>query len=323
MSNKDGSVVKQQHYLPDKAYLTHFTDNNGKLHAYRFNGNQQRFYDTATYFHTTPKNLGKEGYIYESPDLPKNVLEQTLQAIEDGYRKILEDKILLEKSLTADEQGIVALFVNTLHGRVPAQRSHLNSFLDRVELMGRQISLAHGHPEAGDRFATEVDEARQSIFANSLVSRMQINPFRFCDIAVLAIDPIFDESFFIVGDNPVSVLDFADANTFYGISHTSSTVEILVPITTNLALFLNNVGVDGHRQIDGFYVDEINRRSFLTAQEFVLAPEPLGEKFYDRITKHSPQSFVLKFIHKPRGKIDKTYDKLKKAKKKGVSKWQK
>lgn len=320
MSNKDESGVKQQHYLPNKAYLAHFTDNKDKLHAYRFEGNRQRFYETATHFHTTPRNLGKEGYIYESPDLPKNALEQTLQAIEDGYRKILEDKILQEKSLTTDEQGIVALFVNTLHGRVPAQRSHLNSFLDRVELMGRQISLAHGHPEAGDHFATEVDEARQSIFADSLVSRMQINPFQFCDIAILTIDPIFDESFFIVGDNPVSVLDFADANTFYGISHTSSTVEIVVPITKKLALFLNNVGIDGYRQIDGFYVDEINRRSSLTAQDFVLAPEQLDEKFYNRITKHFPQSFVLKFIHKPRGKINKTCDKLKKAKKKGLTK---
>lgn len=320
MSNKDGGGVKQQHYLPNKAYLAHFTDADDKLHSYRFQGSRERFFETARYFPGNSSKLAKEGYIYESPDLPHNALENTLQAIEDGYAKVLQEKILPQKPLTPADEAMVALFVDTLHGRVPAQRTNLNGFLDRVEQMGRQISLVHNAPEAADRFTAEVDEARQSVFADSIAIRMDVNPFKFCDVCVLTIDPIFDESFFIVGDNPVSVLDFANANTFYGISHTSKTVEIVAPITTGMALFLNNAGIDGYRQIDGFYVDEINRRSFLSAQDFVLANQQLGEKFYKRITHHYPQSLVLKFIHKPRGKFDKAYDKLKKAKKKSVTK---
>jgi hypothetical protein len=320
MSNKDGGGVKQQHYLPDKAYLDHFTDDKGKLHAYRFEGGKHRFFETATHFQTTARNLGKEGYIYESPDMPMNALEQALQAIEDVYRKVLEDKILQQKPLTANEEEMVTLFVSTMHGRVPAQRSHLNGYLDQVEQMGRQISHAHGHPEAGDRFAAEVDEARQNVFADSIAIGMQTNPFRFCNVCILTIDPTFDESFFLVGDNPVSVVDFADANTFYGLKHTSKTIEIVVPITSSMALFLNNAGLDGYKQIDAFYVDEINHRSFMRAKEFVLADKQLDEKFYDRITKHFPQSLVLRFIHKPRGKFDKTYDKVKKARKKGAAK---
>lgn len=47
MSNKDGGGVKQQHYLPDKAYLAHFTDDAAKLHCYRFGANRQRFYEAG------------------------------------------------------------------------------------------------------------------------------------------------------------------------------------------------------------------------------------------------------------------------------------
>jgi hypothetical protein len=312
-------TVKQQHYLPNKSLLSYFTDDQGKLNVYRFGADGvQNFYDTATHFQVYPKNMAKEGYIYETPELPTNTLEKILATIEGAYLRVMEDKIQKGLLMTEDDESVVRLYVEMLQGRVPAYRDHMNDFIDRIEETGRQMYKAHDVPISED-WTGEMADVRERFFAMNIMSRLEIHPMQWNDLCILTIDEHARKSmYFMLADNPVSMKDFEGGNNPYGSVHPShKAIETIVPIAHDKAVFLNNAGITGYREISYFEVDEINLRTMSRAKEFIIANQPVAKDYYGRSAfRHHPISFVLKLIKLPRGRMAKQLEWIKKQEKK-------
>lgn len=311
-------TVKQQHYLPNRSLLSYFTDNQGKLNVYRFGADGvQDFYQTAKHFTVNPSNMAKEGYIYETPELPTNALEKMLATIESAYLGVMECKIQQGLPLTADDESVVRLYIEMLQGRVPAYRDHMNDFIDRIEETGRQMYRAHDMP-VGENWTSEMAAVRERFFAMNIMSRLDIHPMQWTDLCILTIGDLARKNmYFMLADNPVSMMDFQGGNTPYGIHPSHQGIEIVVPIAHDKAVFLNNAGVTGYREISFFEVDEINLRTMSRAKEFIIANQPVDANYYGRsVLRHHTISFVLKFIKIPRGRMAKRLEWIKRQEKK-------
>jgi len=313
----DSPITKQQHYLPNKALLTYFTDGKGQLNVYRFTKGVEDFHSTGKHFTPTPANMAKEGYIYETPELPTNTLEKVLATIENAHIDVMEKKIKRSEALSEEDESVVRLFVEMLQGRVPTYRDHLNEFVDQIEETGRQLYMAHNTPVSED-WVNEMSEVRERFFAMNIMSRLDIHPMQYTDLCILRIDESTKRSMhFYLPDNPVSMMDYAGGNTPYGLHPANKCIEIIVPISKDHAVFMNNCGITGYKDIGYFEVDEINLRSMRRSKQFLITSRPVDDDYYNRaINRHHPISFVLKFLHLPRGRMAKQLEKIKKQEKK-------
>lgn len=304
MDKPKPQYVKQQHYLPNRAYLVNFTNNNGQFEVYRFVGTKLDFLETAKQFTSSPDNMAKEGYIYEAPHIEINGVEKTLQSIEDIYIEVMDNRIKNRLPLSDDDYEKIALFMEVLNARVPANREHWNKQLSKVSDMGVQIALAHNAPEAGKKHAAEMDEVKKRTFADVILMTVQINMWQHSDVAILNIPSSLSGMEFITSDNPVAVRDYAMSNSFYGIVPLSKTIETTIPISKKQAVLINNVGISGYHDIDANFVREINHRTIVHASDFIISSKPLDKRFYDDVTKRQPQSILLKLMALPKGKPD-------------------
>jgi hypothetical protein len=312
MSNKNDGTAIQQHYLPQNSYLKFFTNESDQLHTYRFLKDKLNFPQSAAYFVSSPAKLAKEGYIYEAPHIPTNALEKTLTTVENAYADVLNTKILKKTELTEADEEKIALFIQALHARVPANRSHVNSFLDELDRKGQQVALAHNSPEAAKQFSSQMAHAKEAAFADAIIASLEVNMWQHADICILDIGEIFRNMFFITSDNPVAVLDYAGMNTIYGIAPLNKTIEVVVPINTHQAVFINNAGLHGYHDVDVNFIREINSRIFRMAKQFLLSPTALDAKFYDSINNRFPQSLLLRYLKIPKGKADYRLEEIKK-----------
>jgi hypothetical protein len=288
--------TKQEHYLPKKSYLEYFGDPDNKSRLWVY---QDKKLLLAEPDKTEPKpisaiNLCKEGYMYEAPIYPDNSIENTLSQIEGDYKTILENKVLKRQELTSLEKETVSYFVSTLETRTPAGRDNINGFIDRVleqftalekQYMGGKLSKQHK-----ELLSLKEDN---SAFAQSVGTSLIVNRWKFSDYLFMFIKYEGDDQFFITSDLPVSLCDFTLMNSIYGIPPLSATAELIVPLTAKIALFINNIGVNGYIDIDPNFVREVNNRTMLYSNKYVMAPKKLDGRFIDGATKRFRQSFLL------------------------------
>lgn len=241
-------VTKAEHWLPRRSHLAHFTIN-GKLQVYRFtDGDKRTFVSTAKHFETGPEGVAFENDLYESPGKPTNAVENALAQIEAEYGVVLEDKIKKRIDISDEDHQKIAYYVAALEARTPSQRDHLGGFLDQLENMGRRISIAHDAPDAGERFAQQVDGVRQEFFSDAIAISLDVNNLEPLDYCFLIVDDLFKDMEFVTGDHPVSRVDFTGANSFYGVHPLGKTAETIVPLTPEIALFGNRAGITGYRR---------------------------------------------------------------------------
>jgi hypothetical protein len=315
-SGKKPSKVKQSHYLPRQAYLSQFSTED-KIWVYNLADGKDGFIKNEP-FQTKPKKFGRENYLYEAPGLPENLLEQVLQPIESSYQHLFEKKIAQRKKLTRAELEVVSLFIATLEQRVPAQREHWHNQLEELKARGMDVARANNSEEAAQRFAEQIDQAKLGAFAQGLIAAMQVNRWRFADYCFLYIEREDNEDqFFITSDHPTSLIDYTFMNGVYGIPPTGRTLEFTVPLSRNLALFINNVGISGYKPVRHNFVREINNRTVNRSDRYLVAPQKLSDRFCRGVYQRYPQSLILEYAKLPQGNVDKELKKADKRKLEG------
>lgn len=304
--------TRRQHWLPQASYLQHFTVQD-KVTVYLFQDKQKvTFLDTAKKIVVIPDNIAHQRDLYETPDLPDNALEDAFAEIENAYGQILEKKILKKKPLTKEEHEVVALYISVLESRTPAQRDHLNEFLGRLEATGRSLSMAHNAPEAAENWSQKIAEMRERFFAQWLATALDVNKWGVLDFCFLEMADYVDARF-ITCDHPVTLTDYANDNSPYGLNQWSKTAECIVPLTSRIALFGNNCGLKGYREVDYNFVREINHRVLRSARTMIISAGDVPTDEADAIIRRNPQSLLLKFARLPKGETDRIIERSKKA----------
>jgi hypothetical protein len=304
--------TRRQHWLPRASYLKHFTAK-GKVTAYLLQDRDRaNFVDTAKKIVVTPENIAHQRDLYETPDLPDNTIEDAFAEIEAAYGQVLENKILKKKPLSKADHEIVALYVSVLENRTPAQRDHLNDFLARLEDTGRAMSFAHDAPQAAEDWSKKIAGQRERFFAQWLVTVLDVNKWGVLDFCFLEMASYVDADF-ITCDHPVTLLDYANDNSFYGLNQWSKTAECVVPLTSKIALFGNNCGIKGYREVDYNFVREVNYRVVARARNMVISTGDIPKDEVKAIVQRAPQSLLLKFARLPKGQTDRIVEQSKKA----------
>lgn len=307
--------TRRQHWLPRASYLKHFTVN-GKLTAYKLkDGDKADFLKTAEKFTPTPENIAHKRDLYETPALPDNTLEKYFAEVEAKYGQILEQKILQKKPLNRREHKTVALYVSILESRTPTQQAHLHGFIKQLEENGRALSLAHNSPEAAEKWSKQMEEARQHIFAQWLVTTVEFNKWDVLDFCFLEPASYVSEAEFITSDHPVSLIDYTSDNSPFGKNQWNKTAECVVPLTPKLALFGTNCGINGYQEIDYNFVREINNRTLRRADKVVISHGDVPEYEAKAIVERTPQSLLLKFARLPSGNRDRILNRVKRQEK--------
>lgn len=290
--------TKGQHYLPQSAYLDRFVDASAGdpvLWTYPIENGTVSLNGKKG---ITPRNLCKETYLYESPELPVNALEDLLATIELEYSQVFKDIISNRQPLDRHAEVVVALFVATLEARVPSRRDSFNRFLSDIESKIQLLEEKMGSKgESPDR--RELANARRTAFAKSIMMAVDIGIHFPKSFLFLFNDSFIDSTnglFFVTSDKPVTTYDFTMMNNLFPPLPNSPSAEWVVPLSPKLLLFRNNRGLSGYREIDANFVREANSRQLRRAKGRLISPYPLTSDILKTYTHHHRQSFLLKYL---------------------------
>jgi len=298
--------VKQPHYIPRKSYLEYFTDKSRKKPILWAFMDKQAFIkdiDGCKPKTITPLNFCKEHHMYEAPGLPINALEKLLASIEQNYKRALEDKILKRQKLSEKDRQAVTDFISTLEMRTPAARDNIHNFLDKALKQVKSLEQQYMKGKKSNLHRQLVQLKEQNLaFTRSILTSWLVNRWGFSDFVFLFVQFEGEDQFFVTSDFPVCLVDFTLMNSFYGVPPSSPTLELTIPLTPKVALLGNNIGVNGYRDIDFNFVREINNRTIMRSNNYVISPQKLDSKFLDRCLNRFRQSFLLLFLQDSLGK---------------------
>jgi len=307
--------VKKPHYIPRSSYLEQFVNTSNKIYAYLDKEQLISNPSVATPIEVSPTNFCIEHYMYETPKLPVNTMEKLLEKIESDYLEVLKNKIIKREKLTSSDKEKVAYFISTLESRTPLSRDNIHGFIDRVLSQFESLEKQYNRGVKTQQ-SIELEKIKEdkSAFIQSILTSVEVNRWRFSDFAFLFTQFEGDDQFFITSDFPVSLVDFTLMNSFYGVPPLSTTIEVTLPLTTKIALLINNAGYNGYYEISHNFVREINNRTLIGVGEYIISPNKLDTRFVDYCLRRFRQSLLLFLLQT---KLDKEWGKRIKKIKKG------
>ncbi|HRN70332.1 MAG TPA: DUF4238 domain-containing protein, partial [Candidatus Woesebacteria bacterium] len=227
---------------------------------------------------------------------PVNSIEQMLAQIEGNYKHVLDTKIIPKKPLTTDDRLAVSQFISTLEMRTPLNKENSDKFISDIRehathleeqfMKGKKSSL---------HIQMDNAEKQNLMFTQMLLTATQMNRYQVTDMIFLSPKFEDEELFFITSDFPVSMIDFSLMNSFYPPTPLDATVEVTIPLTPNIVLLVNHLGLNGYGDIDHNYVWEVNNRTLRRSNKFIISPKKLGDRFTDLNVNRYPQSFVVHY----------------------------
>ncbi|MFH1186902.1 MAG: DUF4238 domain-containing protein, partial [Candidatus Levyibacteriota bacterium] len=292
--------TEKEHYIPNKSYLDYFVDKSLKPNALWVYFDKKSVISDAKNAISktiTPINLCKESYLYETPRLPVNAIEQMLASIENNYKRVLDTKIISKKPLTTDDRMAVAYFISTLEMRTPLNKKNADDFISDVR--EQAVHLEEQFMEGREsRLHIELDNAEKQnvMFTQMLLGATQVNRYQVADMLFLSPKFEDEEAFFVTSDFPVSMIDFSLMNSFYPPTPLDATVEVTIPLTPNIVLLVNHLGLNGYQDIDYNYIFEVNNRTIRRSNKFIISPKKFGDRFTNLNINRSPQSFVVFYM---------------------------
>jgi len=289
--------TKQEHHIPQKSYLDYFvdTENNNLLWVYQDKNGIFEDIEKVAAKNISSINFCKEAYFYEAPQYRLNTIEKALSDIEGKYKSILENKILKKEKLTEEEKEVISYFISTLEMRTTASKQNINNFIDRVSkhFTALEEQFKGGEMTENHKELLKLKE-ENTAFAQTVAISMEVNRWRISDFVFMFVRyEEGEDQFFITSDHPVTLCDFTMMNGFYGIPPLSSTAEVVIPLTPKVALFVNNIGVNGYIDIDPNFVSEVNNRVLISSNKYVISPKKLTKKFIYKCTTRFRQSLIL------------------------------
>jgi len=291
---------KRHHYVPI-AYLNKFTDESGRIYAYRKD-------EPETPLYVKPDNIGFERYYYSQP-LPEggqdnNKLEDFFSEDESTWPSVVKRF----QTGSAGYTDVVALcvFAGFLRVRVPATRDFVELAL--AEQTKAQIKLLDskgvlppkpkGHEDILEHLAIGIDPHQSLHAIPSLLRRFS----RVWDS--LEFDVLHNETdiAFIASDNPVIYFDPTvpdDRLVPYVVRPPFGPIELVFPIASNTAILArtSRPSVLRHRRLSsGQTVKRINRLIARFGYRFVFSRD---SRHGSLIVKHASTSPIPTFETRP------------------------
>lgn len=292
--------TEKEHYIPNKSYLDYFVDKSLEpqaLWVYFDKKAVSADAEKAEAKTITPVKLCKESYLYETPRLPVNAIEQMLAQIEGNYKQVLDTKIIPKKPLTTDDRVAVAQFISTLEMRTPLNKQNADKFILDVREHATRLEEQFMKGKKSKLHIQMDDAEKQNLmFTQMLLTATQMNRYQVTDMLFLSPKFEDEELFFITSDFPVSMIDFSLMNSFYPPTPLDATVEVTIPLTPKIVLLVNHLGFNGYGDINHNYVWEVNNRTLRRSNKFIISSKKFSNRFTDLNVNRYPQSFVVFYM---------------------------
>jgi hypothetical protein len=306
MSTQVANEKKRHHYIPI-TYLNKFTDNSGKVFAFRKD-------DVDAPLHLQPSAIAYERYYYSQP-LPEvgrdnNTLENHFSTVESTWNA-LYDRLRLSTAAAndfavSDFEGLF-IFMGLMRVRVPAARDMVEiSLSERVKTevrllddLGKLPPKPEGHEDILDHLSVPIDP-HMSLHAMGQLMK----GFGFI-LDHLGYEVIHNETdvTFLTSDNPIVYFDptVSEARVLpYQVRPPHGSIELIFPIDPNTILL-------GHTRLrrprpprlhhtvlhDRQAAKRINRFVARFGYRLVFSPDRTHEVL---IAKHASTSPVIRSI---------------------------
>jgi len=229
-------------------------------------------------------------------------IEITLGRIETLFTRVRNKALNYEKSLTAEERGILCMFAAAAHARTPAQRDHIRKQWTHPLAMMDELAeymktatpenkrkLASMTPRSADAKGS-LDHGQVRAIVENPMQTLLVPTIRAVapllgrlDMAVLQTD---DSLGFITSDNPCVWSDpeaYKRPPLYQSVGLNRKSIEITMPLSPRHCLFLNRNGLRGYIPIAQTVVDDINRTTRFAAAEHFVTRLPMHRPiWFDR-----------------------------------------
>lgn len=284
----------RHHFVP-QFYLQGFVDSKNPpfMWIYRKDGGdiiKSSVKDTAVHSHYYSFKTKSGGRDSQS-------IEKFFSEIEGNTATVFK-KILSKKDLDNDERSIFSAFLAFSFTRVPNYRENMiekptGQLMKKMHMMmaaNKEHFEAHirrFEAETGNKLDRPVEEMRQYILKGDYDVKVG-NPEYSLSFALRSAEDLaaifhqmhwafFETSgdtYFLTSDNPLYYMDPTyKRGSFYGVGLLNKKIEVTFPISKNLMFLGTWEGPEGYLPSNQKTRDLLNRRTIISAQNFVFAPE--------------------------------------------------
>jgi hypothetical protein len=283
---------KRHHYIPI-AYLSKFSDKDGRVYAYRKD-------DPVTPLHVNPSEIAFERYYYSQP-LPdggrdNNKIENFLSTIETTWPAIVDH--IRKRDVTPDDFVELCVFMGFMRVRVPATRDFVELALaEQIKALARLLDekgqlppKPEAHPDILENLQVSIDP-HQSLHAMAPLLQGFSRVMDSLEYHVLHNET--DVSF-LSSDNPVVYFDPSvpeDRLLPYRVEPPHGPIELLFPIDAKTVV----LGRTGRPRMLSHYtlsstrpVKRINRLVSRFGYRFVFASDKTHGAIISKYATTSP-----------------------------------
>lgn len=217
-------------------------------------------------------------------------LEKGLHELEDHFVRIRDSKLVMLEQLTPQEHVLLLTFLAAMHNRTQVQRDHQKAQWRRVfevademkkwaekatpEQRRAAASMSVGHGKDTGLTYDDVKQLATDPMQHLLFQMIQTEvPLLYkLDMAILRTD---SSPGFITSDHPCVWFDpkaYLRPPFYRAPALMYPTIEITLPVSPSLLIYLNRAGIEGYADLAPTMVDDLNRRTRFSAhQYFVVA----------------------------------------------------
>ncbi len=287
---------KRQHFIPS-SYLEAWSDPNtpsGQTpYVWRFSKDGKQVKKKA------PKKLFYETDMYtiRTPEGKRDLhIEYSLARLEDEFARIRKRTLQKQRRLSSRDFFWLCMFVAAMFARTRAFAKHQSNQWQKVLDMGERIQAAMDsatpekrqrmmaalsfphHDEHKSLSTEEVRQLAEHPLQSSLIAYIvQLAPLLYRTPFFILVTT--DATGFITSDDPCVWFDpavYQDPRPFGAGGLVSPTLEITFPLSPHQMLFFGN-GLSGsgvYLPVNDFIVNNLNKRTRLSADEFFIANSP-------------------------------------------------
>lgn len=283
--------MARHHYIP-QFYLKGFTDPDTpeayKPYVWVYSLEKSAWQKRA------PNNVArKSGYytLVDESGEPTEELETELSHLEGNAARVIRS-VLERREMRVEDCAHLATFVASMRLRVPATAGRINSAISEVfaTILANDFEYFSANPEAFAAFKDESDledialddlnpEKNRIHLETSSVVALTLSPLKEVARIIARMKWVFAVAqpgdCFITSDSPFFMVDMKNNSQFYGDGLCNENIEVSLPLTQTVAFFAT-WGGDGYQYAaaPSSFVEQINIRSRVSAQRFLIAPKP-------------------------------------------------
>ncbi len=230
------------------------------------------------------------------------VLEHGLSGLETEFTRIRNSKLNFHRDLDDREHVMLCAFTAAAQARTPRSREHHQSqwgrVLDLMDDLHEKMKTATPEQRRNAAAISASPTTSGTGFTHEQVKQLHANPLQtLLRPAIQTITPLLckldlavyvsaDDIGFITSDHPCVWFDpesYRRPPMYRGPALMYDTIEITLPLSPSLCLFLNRRGISGYIDAHQIVVNELNRRTrFYADEQIVVRKNTLREYWFQQ-----------------------------------------